>query len=93
MNRMSRLSRLRVAAAILGLTAVVGANLAMAAAAPATAVGALLAALSGALITAVIFSVWEWGFHRYLYHRDRGPALRPIFLTHHRDHHHDFYPP
>jgi hypothetical protein len=71
----------------------VAAALLTAAAAPRSFTGTVLVMLSGAVTTALVFSAWEWGLHRYLYHRDRGPALRPVFLTHHRDHHYRFFPP
>jgi len=40
----------------------------------------------------VLFSPWEWAMHRYLYHRVPLRALLPVYLTHHRDHHHVFFP-
>jgi hypothetical protein len=47
----------------------------------------------GAIVTVLLFSPWEWAMHRYVYHRVLLPALRPAFLTHHRDHHSRFFPP
>lgn len=55
--------------------------------------GALVAVAAGMTVASLVFSVWEWSFHRYLYHRDRGGLLRPLFLTHHRDHHFVYFPP
>ncbi|MEJ2540980.1 MAG: hypothetical protein P8188_13580 [Gemmatimonadota bacterium] len=60
---------------------------------PASLPGYAAALGCGIAVTMIFFSVWEWTFHRYLYHRILVPALRPIFLTHHRDHHFRFYPP
>jgi hypothetical protein len=47
----------------------------------------------GLAVTVLLFSAWEWATHRYVYHRVLLPALRPAFLTHHRDHHWRFFPP
>lgn len=78
---------------MLSLAAGIAALLAAAWLAPASTPGALVAGASGMAVAAVVFSVWEWAFHRYLYHRDRGGLLRPLFLTHQRDHHFVFFPP
>ena len=88
-----RLGRGRAVVGTLTLSGMVAAALLSAASAPRSAAGTALVVLSGAVTTALVFSAWEWGLHRYLYHRDRGPALRPVFLTHHRDHHYRFFPP
>jgi sterol desaturase/sphingolipid hydroxylase (fatty acid hydroxylase superfamily) len=88
-----RLKPRRVALAVLALAAAIVALLAAAAGAPGSAAGALVAGGSGVAMAALVFSVWEWSFHRYLYHRDRGGLLRPLFLTHHRDHHFVYFPP
>lgn len=75
------------------LLAAVGSLLATAAWAPASRPGGALAFGCGVAVTALVFSVWEWGFHRYLYHRDRGGLLRPLFVTHQREHHLVYFPP
>lgn len=93
MSRPRRLHRGRAVAGTLALSGMIAAALLAAAGAPRSALGTALVILSGAATTALVFSAWEWGLHRYLYHRDRGPALRPVYLTHHRDHHYRFFPP
>lgn len=82
----------RVAFAVLALAASIAALL-VGATAASGALGWLVAFGCGILVAALVFSVWEWSFHRYLYHRDRGGLLRPLFLTHHRDHHFVYFPP
>jgi hypothetical protein len=74
----------------MALTGLVAAAAAIEAATP---FGEAASVILGVAATIVFFSAWEWAFHRYLYHRVLHPALRPIYLTHHRDHHYVFYPP
>jgi sterol desaturase/sphingolipid hydroxylase (fatty acid hydroxylase superfamily) len=88
-----RLKPWRAALAVFALVAAIATLLAAAAAAPGAALGAIVAGGSGMAVAAIVFSVWEWSFHRYLYHRDRGGLLRPLYMTHHRDHHFVYYPP
>ena len=83
----------RAALAVVTLVAALTALLVAATWAPGSAPGALVAGGCGMAVAALVFSVWEWAFHRYLYHRDRGGLLRPLFLTHQRDHHHVYFPP
>jgi hypothetical protein len=92
MSRTRRLLPWRVRLAGCGLVGAVAALLA-GARMLSGASGALVAGAAGITVAALVFSVWEWSFHRYLYHRDRGGLLRPLFLTHHRDHHFVYFPP
>jgi hypothetical protein len=55
--------------------------------------GRTLSLALGFVVAVLLFSPWEWAMHRYVYHRVLLPALRPAFLTHHRDHHSLFFPP
>jgi hypothetical protein len=81
-------------AAALALTLVAfGGLVRLAAACPSSWPGSVPGFVVGASVAVLFFSVWEWTFHRYLYHRVLAPVLRPIFLTHHRDHHFRHYPP
>lgn len=93
MARARRLERRRVTLAAVSLLAAVVALVTAAQRAPASTLGAVMAGGCGVAVTALVFSVWEWAFHRYLYHHDRGGLLRPLFLTHQRDHHGVFFPP
>lgn len=91
--RVRRLPPGRVALAVLALTGAIALLLAAARQAPPSAAGDLVAAAAALAVAVIVFSTWEWSFHRYLYHRDRGGLLRPLFLTHHRDHHFVDFPP
>ena len=92
---MGRHARLKPGRAAFGALALIGALatlLAIATLTPGSA-GEVVAGACGVGVAALVFSVWEWGFHRYLYHRDRGGLLRPLYLTHQRDHHCVYFPP
>jgi len=91
MSARRRLHRPRVVAVLVLLALCVTAIVALAAQAGRGAPALSLAL--GAVVTVLLFSPWEWAMHRYVYHRVLVPALRPAFLTHHRDHHLRFFPP
>jgi hypothetical protein len=60
---------------------------------PRSAGGESGAFLAGLLLSPLVLSLWEWSTHRYLYHRALRPWLRPVYETHHRDHHIVAFPP
>lgn len=93
MERAKGLKPLRAALAAVALLGALAGLLALATWAKHSAPGAVVAGGCGMAVAALVFSVWEWTFHRYLYHRDRGGLLRPLFLTHQRDHHFVYFPP
>jgi hypothetical protein len=77
----------RVAGALALILLSLAALARLAASAPRSKSGHALALVAGVLFAALVHSVWEWTFHRYVYHRVLAEALRRIQLTHHRDHH------
>jgi sterol desaturase/sphingolipid hydroxylase (fatty acid hydroxylase superfamily) len=58
-----------------------------------TLAGGALALITGIAAALLIYSSWEWSFHRYLYHRVLAPQLKPIYITHHKEHHYQEFPP
>lgn len=82
----------RLIIVLCGVTACLGGLAAVAAASPRSIGGTAVALLCGMAAGVLFYSVWEWAFHRYLYHRVLAPVLKPIYLTHHVDHHFRDYP-
>lgn len=60
---------------------------------PPTLEGGSLALVAGVVASLLIYSNWEWSFHRFIYHRVLAPRLEAVYLTHHRDHHYREFPP
>jgi len=91
-ERKGRPGPIRLVVVLCGVTASLGALAAVAAASPRSIAGSALALVCGMAVAVLFHSVWEWAFHRYLYHRVLAPVLKPIYLTHHVDHHVRDYP-